>query len=306
MYNSYQSHPHLSGNFGPVLHETPPTAAFPVSGSLPECLNGEFVWVGPNPRFDPVAGHHWFDGDGMVHGVRIKDGKVTYVYRYVKTSRLKQEEYFGAAKFMKIGDLKGLYGLLMFNNTNPERNVETNTALAYHRGKLLALHEGDKPFKHIKLFFFFIFQTTNNRTHDLNVEMSLKVLEDGNLQTIGMLDYDKRLEHSFTAHQKVDPFTGEMFTFGYAPMPPYVTYRVISKDGFMHDPVTITIPDPVMMHDFAITENYGILLMDLPMIFKPMEGDEVVLISCRLEKPDLEMLSGTIKENIENLKNDRE
>ncbi|GAA0153058.1 oxygenase [Lithospermum erythrorhizon] len=97
----------------------------------------------------------------------------------------------------------------------------------------------------------------------------VKVLEDGDLQTIGMLDYDKRLAHSFTAHPKVDPFTGEMFTFGYSTRAqPYLTYRVISKDGFMHDPVPITIPDPVMMHDFAITENYAIF-MNLPLIFKP-------------------------------------
>lgn len=38
----------------------------------------------------------------MVHGLRIKDGKATYVSRYVRTSRLKQEEYFGGAKFMKV------------------------------------------------------------------------------------------------------------------------------------------------------------------------------------------------------------
>lgn len=38
----------------------------------------------------------------------------------------------------------------------------------------------------------------------------LRVLEDGDLQTIGLLDYDKRLTHSFTAHPKVDPFTGEI------------------------------------------------------------------------------------------------
>jgi carotenoid cleavage dioxygenase-like enzyme len=37
----------------------------------------------------------------------------------------------------------------------------------------------------------------------------LKILEDGDLQTLGMLDYDKRLAHSFTAHPKVDPFTGK-------------------------------------------------------------------------------------------------
>lgn len=38
----------------------------------------------------------------MIHGLRIKDGKATYVSRYVRTSRLKQEETFGGAKFMKV------------------------------------------------------------------------------------------------------------------------------------------------------------------------------------------------------------
>jgi len=39
----------------------------------------------------------------------------------------------------------------------------------------------------------------------------LKVLEDGDLQTLGLLDYDKRLSHSFTAHPKLDPFTGKIY-----------------------------------------------------------------------------------------------
>ena len=38
----------------------------------------------------------------MIHGLRIKDGKATYVSRFVRTSRLKQEEFFGGAKFMKV------------------------------------------------------------------------------------------------------------------------------------------------------------------------------------------------------------
>ncbi|VAI11975.1 unnamed protein product [Triticum turgidum subsp. durum] len=44
----------------------------------------------------------------MIHAMRIKDGKATYVSRYVKTSRLKQEEYFGGAKFMKVSFIKNL------------------------------------------------------------------------------------------------------------------------------------------------------------------------------------------------------
>lgn len=63
-------------------------------------------------------------------------------------------------------------------------------------------------------------------------------------------------------------YAGEMFTFGYSRTPPYITYRVISKDGIMEDPVPITIKDPIMMHDFAITENYAII-MDLPLYFRP-------------------------------------
>jgi len=132
----------------------------------------------------------------------------------------------------------------------------------------------------------------------------VKVLEDGDLQTLGLLDYDKRLKHSFTAHPKVDPFTGklhwlstiswfpsdfwqllmfvftllldEMFTFGYSHEPPYCTYRVITKEGAMLDPVPITIPESVMMHDFAITENYSIF-MDLPLLFRPKVSTENLL-----------------------------
>ena len=67
----------------------------------------------------------------------------------------------------------------------------------------------------------------------------------------------------------------EMFTFGYSHEPPYCTYRVITKDGIMLDPVPITIPESVMMmHDFAITANYSIF-MDLPMFFRPKVHDDL-------------------------------
>nr|QPZ56427.1 carotenoid 9,10(9',10')-cleavage dioxygenase 1 [Curcuma alismatifolia] len=338
MYDSKAPLHYLSSNFAPARDETPPARDLPVHGSLPGCLNGEFVRVGPNPKFVPVAGYHWFDGDGMIHGVRIKDGKATYVSRYVKTSRLKQEEHFGGAKFMKVGDLKGLFGLFMVQMQVLRAKLKVldvsygvgtaNTALIYHHGKLLALSEADKPYV-------------------------VKVLEDGDLQTLGLLDYEKKLKHSFTAHPKVDPFTGEMFTFGYSQTAPYVTYRVITKDGEMLDPVPITIPAAIMMHDFAITENYAIF-MDLPLYFTPKdmvkgklifnfdatkkarfgilpryakddrlirwfelpncfifhnanaweEGDEVVLITCRLQNPDLDQVNGPVKDHLENFTNE--
>lgn len=32
-----------------------------------ECLNGEFVRVGPNPKFSPVAGYHWYILFNFIH-----------------------------------------------------------------------------------------------------------------------------------------------------------------------------------------------------------------------------------------------
>ncbi|HEX6657100.1 MAG TPA: carotenoid oxygenase family protein, partial [Ilumatobacter sp.] len=60
--------PYLSGNYGPVTDEV---TAFdlPVIGELPTELDGRYLRNGPNPMgpVDPKT-HHWFVGDGMVHG----------------------------------------------------------------------------------------------------------------------------------------------------------------------------------------------------------------------------------------------
>jgi carotenoid cleavage dioxygenase-like enzyme len=97
------------------------------------------------------------------------------------------------------------------------------------------LHEGDKPY-------------------------IIKVLEDGDLETVGREDYGT-LADRLTAHPKIDPVTGEMFAFYWKQVElPYLTYQMFSKEGVLLEPVPITIPERVFIHDFAITENYAIFL----------------------------------------------
>ncbi|CAN0554908.1 unnamed protein product, partial [Ectocarpus sp. 8 AP-2014] len=55
----------LNGVFAPV-HEENTAEECEVVGTLPEVVCGEFVRNGPNPRFMPKGGYHWFDGLGMV------------------------------------------------------------------------------------------------------------------------------------------------------------------------------------------------------------------------------------------------
>jgi carotenoid cleavage dioxygenase-like enzyme len=61
-----------------------------VIGELPAELDGSFLRIGPNPlgEFDP-ARHNVLAGDAMVHGLRIRDGRVEwYRNRWVRTDRV--------------------------------------------------------------------------------------------------------------------------------------------------------------------------------------------------------------------------
>jgi carotenoid cleavage dioxygenase len=80
---------YLAGNFAPIEHEV---TAFDlqVIGAIPPELEGRYLRNGPNPLGAvDLAQHHWFIGDGMVHGVRLRGGTAEwYRNRYVGSSAL--------------------------------------------------------------------------------------------------------------------------------------------------------------------------------------------------------------------------
>jgi carotenoid cleavage dioxygenase len=114
MTDTIENH-YLEGNFAPVREEV---AAFdlPVTGSIPAELSGRYLRNGPNP-IGPVdlRTHHWFIGTGMVHGVRLRDGKAEwYRNRYVRGD--------------EVADVQGLPKLPgprhpMFGGAAPNTNV---------------------------------------------------------------------------------------------------------------------------------------------------------------------------------------
>lgn len=80
--------PYLIGPYGPVLDEI---TAFdlPVTGELPVGLVGRFLRNGPNPiAVSDPANHHWFLGEGMVHGVYLRAGKAEWYRNRFVRSRL--------------------------------------------------------------------------------------------------------------------------------------------------------------------------------------------------------------------------
>ncbi|WP_341530518.1 carotenoid oxygenase family protein [Nostoc sp. UHCC 0302] len=236
--NNELSKLYLTDNFAPVSQEIS-AQELTVIGKLPQQLEGTFLRNGPNPQFQPPGLYHWFDGDGMLHAVSISDGRASYRNRYVRTQGFELEQSLGQAVWPGLLNLPRFdapHGLMMKN--------PANTSFVWHGGKLLALWEAGAP----------------------------HIIQLPNLETVGIQTFDNKLASTFTAHPKVDPVTGEMMFYGFAPIaPPYLEYSIVSKEGELKRTVPIDLPVPVMMHDFAITENYTIFL-DMPMLFKPMQS----------------------------------
>ena len=72
------------------MREEVTVTELPVTGILPDHLEGRYVRTGPNPITDPdPATYHWFLGTGMVHGVRLRDGRAEwYRNRYVRSAEV--------------------------------------------------------------------------------------------------------------------------------------------------------------------------------------------------------------------------
>ena len=119
---------HLRGNGRPVTEERTLTE-LKVTGAIPAELDGRYVRTGANPLSGTSA--HPFFGDGMVHGVRLRDGKAEwYRNRYVQTP-------FITNPGVDVMDPSVMMDM---------KSSKANTHVVGHAGKILVLEEGHFPY----------------------------------------------------------------------------------------------------------------------------------------------------------------
>ena len=81
----------LQGAFAPVTKEVT-VFDLPVTGRVPADLSGRYLRNGPNPLGLDDPNYHWFLGAGMVHGVRLRDGRAEwYRNRWVRSKAVAEE-----------------------------------------------------------------------------------------------------------------------------------------------------------------------------------------------------------------------
>src|SRR3984893_18687145 len=202
-----------------------------VEGRIPAEVEGTFFRAVPDPAFPPFVedGAAVLSGDGMVSAMRIARAKASFAIRYVQTERHKAEVAAGRALFGKYRnpytDKQEAEGL--------DRTV-ANTTPVWHAGRLLLTKEDGRPYR----------------------------VDPRSLATIGRHDFGGKLKSATaTAHVRIDPQTGEMFSFGYEAdglASTKVAYFIVDKQGNLAREQWFDAPYCAMMHDFTVTEQYAL------------------------------------------------
>jgi carotenoid cleavage dioxygenase len=216
--------PALSGNNAPVREENV-FDNLTVIGQVPSDLNGLYVRNGPNAFYTPDWRYHAYDGDGMLHAVRFRDGKVTYRNRWVQTGGLQEEKAAGHALW------KGLKEPMRKDRPDQPLKNTSNTDVKYHAGRLISMwYRSGMPY----------------------------ALDPETLETLGTADFDGTISR-ISAHSRPDEHTGELLFFDYALQAPYMQYGVVGADRKLKHKIDVPLDGPSLPHDMAITEHYSIL-----------------------------------------------
>jgi len=156
-----------------------------VEGQIPADLSGGFYKVGPDPQYPLAPGNIPFDGEGHVRVFRIKNGRVDYRSRYVKTER-----------FLAQDEARRILMPMYRNPSLDDPSVKglsrstANTHVIQHKNLLLALKEDSPP----------------------------SALDLDTLETVDpVYTFEGQLprDQPFTAHPKVCSATGNLVAFGY-------------------------------------------------------------------------------------------
>ena len=211
--------PYLEGFLAPVGTEVTATD-LEVTGHIPEHLDGRYLRNGPNPaaEVDPAT-HHWFTGDGMVHGAALRDGKACwYRNRWVR----------GPAVCATLGEP-------VPGSRNPGAGLQAvgaNTNVLTHAGRTLALVEGG---------------VANYELTD-ELETVGPCDFDGTLAG-GYTAHPHRDPRTGELHA-----VSYSFARGRT-----VQYSVIDTHGHARRTVDIEVSGSPMMHDFSLTDKYVVI-----------------------------------------------
>ena len=199
-----------------------------VAGEVPRELNGSFYRCGGDTLYPTMTHDNLNNGDGVMAAFHFEDGYVDFIQRYVKTERFLAER---KARRRLYGAYRNAYTDDP-STRGTDRDNTGNTTAFFHHGKLFALREDSIPYE----------------------------LDPITLETLGLPEFRHDLRtRTMTAHPKVDPVTGEWWSYGQFSQKRFVgemSLHVLDKDGKVIREEEFELPYPGMTHDWAVTREH--------------------------------------------------
>ncbi len=206
-------------------------AELPIRGRFPADLAGTWAMNGPARfRVGGVRYRHWLDGDGAVAALHIGAGRATFVRRFVRSRKFRDEGEAARALYRGFGT--------SFAGDRLQRGVmlESPVNVSVYRvgGELLAFGEQGLPW----------------------------ALDPVTLETRGEHTFGGALNpiSPLSAHPHFDPVSGEMIAFGvsFAAREPMIQLYRFDAGGRLALRARVPIGLPASIHDFAISPRYAI------------------------------------------------
>ena len=208
-----------------------------VEGEIPAELQGAYFRTGGDRQYPSLEEDIILNGDGMVSAFWFDDGHVSFRNRYVQTERLKAER---AARRRLYGHYRNKYTDDSSVSNLPNRDNTGNTYAFEHHGELFMLREDSRPYR---------------------VDMET-------LDTLGEGQWGDLRSTALTAHPKIDPVTGEWWSYGvFAGGEPTTdaSLHVFDKDGKLVREQWFHTPFPGLSHDWGVTREH-IVLPIMPLV----------------------------------------
>eukprot|EP01062_Namystynia_karyoxenos_P040632 TRINITY_DN29612_c0_g1_i1.p1 TRINITY_DN29612_c0_g1~~TRINITY_DN29612_c0_g1_i1.p1 ORF type:complete len:511 (+),score=150.88 TRINITY_DN29612_c0_g1_i1:96-1628(+) len=236
-------HPYRTGPFTPNHTELEAVGLTVLEGAVPRDIDGVYIRNTENQVHEPLGRYHPFDGDGMLHAVRFRNGRATYRNRLIPTKGLQAELAEGRALFVGLAEPK-------LQTPDPRRNGNVPGA----QGSLKDSSSTDVVV-HAGRAMTSFYQCGD--VYSLDAET---------LEPLGTEPWVPR--DGVSAHTKVDTRTGELLFFNYSKQPPHLHYGVVNSRRELAHYVPIPLPGVRLPHDMCFTERYSIL-NDFPLFWDP-------------------------------------
>ncbi len=231
-------HPYRTGPWAPTFVEYDATELDVLEGAIPRDLDGTYLRNTENPVMPAIGRYHPFDGDGMLHAIRFRDGAAAYRNRFIRTAGLAAE--LAAGEPLWAGIIESPHKSKRDGwGARGRMKDASSTDVIVHAGRAL---------------------TTFYQCGEVYQ------LDPETLAQLGPAPWAP--PGGVSAHPKLDPATGELLYFTYGTTAPYLHLGILDRDGAPRLYQPVPLPGPRLPHDMAFTEHFAILV-DLPLFWDP-------------------------------------